>query len=161
MKSAPTPTALAARLAKPVVKPLVKTPAKPAAKRAVKAAVAAAVKAPAKVARKATSKRAVQVPKKPAANELVAAVAPALVAPEKPVKPAKLRLVRDSFTMPETDFALVAVLKARALALGRAAKKSELLRAGLQVLNQQEPKVLMTALDGLQPIKTGRPKRGD
>ena len=69
--------------------------------------------------------------------------------------------MRDSFTMPEADFALVAVLKARALGLGRAAKKSELLRAGLQLLNQQEPKVLLAALDRLQPIKTGRPKRGD
>jgi hypothetical protein len=69
--------------------------------------------------------------------------------------------VRDSFTMPEVDFALVAVLKARALGMGRATKKSELLRAGLQLLNQQEPKVLLAALDRLQPIKTGRPKRGD
>ncbi|MFM8766847.1 MAG: hypothetical protein ACKOD9_03445 [Rubrivivax sp.] len=89
----------------------------------------------------------------------VAAAAPA--SPEKPPKPAKLRLVRDSFTMPEADVALLAVLKARALGLGRATEKSELLRAGLQLLNQQEPTVLMAALERLQPIKTGRPKQAD
>ena len=80
---------------------------------------------------------------------------------EKPAKTPKVRLVRDSFTMPEADVALLAVLKARALGLGRATKKSELLRAGLQLLNQQDPKVLMASLERLQPIKTGRPKRGD
>lgn len=73
----------------------------------------------------------------------------------------KIRLVRDSFTMPEAEFALVAVLKARALGLGRAAKKSELLRAGLQLLGMQDPPALLAALERLQPIKTGRPKRGD
>ena len=76
-------------------------------------------------------------------------------------KPPKIRLVRDSFTMPEAEFALVAVLKARALGLGRAAKKSELLRAGLQLLGMQDPPALLAALERLQPIKTGRPKRGD
>ena len=71
------------------------------------------------------------------------------------------KLVRDSFTMPEADFALVATLKERALKKGRAAKKSELLRAGLQLLGQQSPAALVAALERLQPIKTGRPKRSD
>lgn len=82
-------------------------------------------------------------------------------APEKPAKAPKVRLVRDSFTMPEADFALVATLKERALKNGRAAKKSELLRAGLQLLGQQSPAALVAALERLQPIKTGRPKRSD
>jgi len=99
---------------------------------------------------------------KPApANQKVGATTAAPAAADKPPKPPKVRLVRDSFTMPETDFALVAVLKARALGLGRAAKKSELLRAGLQLLSQQDAPGLLTALERLQPIKTGRPKRGD
>ncbi|MEI8265704.1 MAG: hypothetical protein WCI59_08155 [Betaproteobacteria bacterium] len=63
--------------------------------------------------------------------------------------------------MPEADFALVATLKARGLKQGRAAKKSELLRAGLQLLDQQSPEALVAALERLQPIKTGRPKRSD
>ena len=106
--------------------------------------------------------RKAAAPSKPV--PVTAQVSPTTTAPaaaDKPSKPAKVRLVRDSFTMPEADFALVAVLKARALGLGRAAKKSELLRAGLQLLNQQDAPGLLTALERLQPIKTGRPKRGD
>lgn len=78
----------------------------------------------------------------------------------KPPKAAKLRKkpVRDSFTMPEADFALIATLKARALAARRETKKSELLRAGLHVLAALDADALMTALAALDPVKIGRPK---
>jgi hypothetical protein len=46
------------------------------------------------------------------------------------------KLARDSFTMPEQDFGLIAVLKERALGFNRPAKESELLRAGLHALQQ-------------------------
>jgi hypothetical protein len=74
----------------------------------------------------------------------------------------KLRpqLVRDSFAMPEADFAVIATLKARALGARRAAKKSELLRAGLRTLAELDAKALVAALDKLEPVKTGRPKKG-
>lgn len=173
MTSTPLRAAPAASPAKPVakspVKPTAKPPVKPSVNRPVKWRVKPpaqptakpAAKAPAPVAQRSSAKGATptgskSVTKAPAS---VAAAAPA--SPEKPPKPAKLRLVRDSFTMPEADVALLAVLKARALGLGRATKKSELLRAGLQLLNQQEPAVLMAALERLQPIKTGRPKQAD
>jgi hypothetical protein len=107
------------------------------------------------------SRKAAAAAKSAAITEQVSATPTAPAAADKPPKPPKVRLVRDSFTMPETDFALVAVLKARALGLGRAAKKSELLRAGLQLLSQQDAPGLLVALERLQPIKTGRPKRGD
>jgi hypothetical protein len=107
------------------------------------------------------SRKAAAAAKSAAITEQVSATPTASAAADKPPKPPKVRLVRDSFTMPETDFALVAVLKARALGLGRAAKKSELLRAGLQLLSQQDAPGLLAALERLQPIKTGRPKRGD
>jgi hypothetical protein len=157
MKSASVREASAASPAIPVAKPAVKPSAKPPVKTVAKPAA----KAPAQVAPKATARGATQAAKKAAAQKPASTPAAAAAPPDKPVKPAKVRLVRDSFTMPEVDFALVAVLKARALGMGRAAKKSELLRAGLQLLNQQEPKVLLAALDRLQPIKTGRPKRSD
>lgn len=101
----------------------------------------------------AEPKRAVA---KPAAKE------PVVEKSAKPAKAAKLReaLVRDSFTMPASDFALIAQLKQRALNTQRAAKKSELLRAGLQALAALEAKALVAALDRLAPIKTGRPKKG-
>lgn len=71
----------------------------------------------------------------------------------------KEKLVRDSFTMPAPDFALVAVLKARALDARRPAKKSELLRAGLHALHALSPDALRTALDALAPVKAGRPSK--
>lgn len=77
----------------------------------------------------------------------------------KAAKP-RPRLVRDSFTMPESDFALVAALKARALAARREAKKSELLRAGLHALAALDRTALLAALDALEPLKVGRPKKG-
>jgi len=70
------------------------------------------------------------------------------------------RLIRDSFTMPEGDFALIAALKSTALGAQRAAKKSELLRAGIRMLATLEAKALAAALDALAPVKTGRPKKG-
>ena len=78
------------------------------------------------------------------------AVAPPPAA-AKPIKKAKL--VRDGFTMPESDHALIATLKTRALKSGREAKKSELLRAGLQVLAGLDAKALIAALTRLEPIK--------
>lgn len=77
---------------------------------------------------------------------------------DKPAKP-RFRMVRDSFTMPEADFALIAQLKAAAVAMGRPAKKSELLRAGLRLLAAQAPKALLVTLDSLEPVKLGRPKQ--
>ena len=79
----------------------------------------------------------------------------------KPAKLAKLRQkpVRDSFTMPEADFALIAMLKARALAERRETKKSELLRAGLHVLMALDTPALLATLGKLDQVKVGRPKK--
>jgi hypothetical protein len=139
-----------------------RTPRAPRATRktAPKVAATPAVKTAARPVTPA-SRKAAAAAKSAAITEQVSATPTAPAAADKPPKPPKVRLVRDSFTMPETDFALVAVLKARALGLGRAAKKSELLRAGLQLLSQQDAPGLLVALERLQPIKTGRPKRGD
>jgi hypothetical protein len=68
--------------------------------------------------------------------------------------------VRDSFTMPHADFALIALLKERALTGRREAKKSELLRAGLHALAALDAAGLVAALGRLQPIKVGRPRKG-
>ena len=81
-----------------------------------------------------------------------------------PVKAGKLpkphrKPVRDSFTMPEADFALIAMLKARTLAAKRATKKSELLRAGLHVLATLDAARLISALEQLEPVKIGRPRK--
>jgi hypothetical protein len=67
--------------------------------------------------------------------------------------------VRDSFTMPRGDFALIAVLKERALGFKRPTKKSELLRAGLHALAALDDVKLQAALEELTPLKAGRPKK--
>lgn len=120
--------------------------------------------APAKAApRRAPAKKPSAVAaRKQAAKKNQAAPAPASTAKEMSKKPPKqrVRLVRDSFTMPEPDFALIAALKARAMASKREAKKSELLRAGLHALMALDGPALVGALGRLQPLKLGRPKKG-
>ena len=81
--------------------------------------------------------------------------------PHKP-KPAPIeraKLVRDGFTMPEADYALIAQLKHRLHDVKREAKKSELLRAGLQALALLSAEELAAALDRLETVKTGRPRK--
>ena len=107
---------------------------------------------------------------KPRAAKTVApkkavAAAPVAKAAAKPVevkapKKQKPVLVRDGFTMPEADFALIAALKRRAAAAGREAKKSELLRAGLRALAALEAAALVVSLNALEPVKVGRPRKG-
>ncbi|HSD39403.1 MAG TPA: hypothetical protein VLC92_17985 [Rhodocyclaceae bacterium] len=71
----------------------------------------------------------------------------------------KPKLVRDSFTFPQSDYELIAVLKQRALSAEREIKKSEVLRAGLAALAAMADTSLLKALDGVVRIKTGRPSR--
>jgi hypothetical protein len=82
------------------------------------------------------------------------------VKPPKPEAPPRPKLVRGSFTMTEADFEVIAALKSKALGARRAAKKSELVRAGLRVLGALDAKALLAALDQLEPVKTGRPRKG-
>jgi len=104
--------------------------------------------------------------KAPAAAPKAVAAVPAPKPAPKPVKeakepkaPKKIKLVRDGFTMPESDFALVAQLKQKAMSAGREAKKSELLRAGLHALATLDAAALAAALGALEPVKVGRPKK--
>ena len=102
-------------------------------------------------AAKAAAPAAVKTPAKRLAK-------PAADTPSKTPK-VKHKLVRDSFTMPQSDFELIEVLKQRAMNFRHAAKKSELLRAGLQVLAALPDAQLEKALARITPLKTGRPKK--
>ena len=115
--------------------------------------------------RKAPAKKPVADPK-PAAR-----VAPVKVATNKAAaagqdKPAKdkkghgkLKVVRDSFTMPQVDYDKIAELKQICRKAGLQVKKSELLRAGLLALSKLSLLQLERAIVQLTPIKTGRPKK--
>lgn len=107
-------------------------------------AAAEPVRAPAKAGKKGR-----------AAKE--AATAPA---PEKTKRPKKEKVVRDSFTMPKTDYERIASLKQKCLDTGVAVKKSELLRAGLVMLDALPNKRLIAAVSAVETVKTGRPANG-
>jgi len=123
------------------------TPAKAAAKTAAKAAATTVKKAPAR----------------PAASKQAAAktAAPAAPQPAKDSKAKKPKLVRDSFTIPKDEYAVIETLKQRAAALAQPVKKSELLRAGLKVLAAMSDSALRSAVQAVPSIKTGRPKADD
>ncbi len=72
-------------------------------------------------------------------------------------KEKKPKLVRDSFTIPKDEYAAIEALKTRALTLGLAIKKSELLRAGLMALTGLSDAKLKAALVAVPTLKTGRP----
>lgn len=69
----------------------------------------------------------------------------------------KPKLVRDSFTIPKAEFAAIETLKTRAIGVGVSVKKSELLRAGLMVLQGLSDAAYKSALAAVPALKTGRP----
>ncbi len=71
----------------------------------------------------------------------------------------KIKVVRDSFTMPQTDYELITALKKRSLESGIQTTKSEILRAGLLALNQMTNVEFISKIETVEKIKTGRPKQ--
>lgn len=141
-----------------VTKPAAKRAAKPAAKPTAKPALESGAKPTVKAAAKpATKARPAKSTTKPFA-EPAAKPAAELAAPTAPVKPVKVKVVRDSFTMPSDEYAMLGMLKQRSLAAAHHAKKSELLRAGIKLLASLDDAALVRALTTVPAIKTGRPK---
>lgn len=87
-----------------------------------------------------------------------AAVAPPLEA--RPAKAHKPKLVRDSFTIPKDEYAVLEALKSRALGLGQHVRKSELLRAGIQALGAMSDGAFLKTVGAVPTLKTGRPRKG-
>jgi hypothetical protein len=138
----------------------VSSTASPTAPKSAKSA-AATPKAAAKAAVKATTPAKRAAPKKPAVKPVKAAAKPAkaLAADSaKDTKTRKPKLVRDSFTIPKDEYAVIESLKQRCAALAQPVKKSELLRAGLKVLAGLSDSALRSAVQAVPSIKTGRPK---
>lgn len=78
---------------------------------------------------------------------------------ERPHKARKIKLVRDSYAMPEVEYARIGELKKRLLALGAEVKKSELLRAGIALLAALDDAELQAVMGRVERIKTGRPAK--
>lgn len=163
----PAAKAVAKPASKTVAKPAVKAASKPAVKPAAKAAPAKpTVKALAKPAAKPVARPAAKAVPKPAVKRAaravpVAAAAPMSTAPaaEAPKERArKPKLVRDSFTMPEQEYAVLGQVKKACIKAGFEIKKSELLRIGVALISQMDLATLQNVLSGLPQLKTGRPK---
>ena len=162
-----------AEKAVPAVSPAVADSDKPVARERIVKAVAPAAKperkrapAAAKAASAAAGKaaaRSAAVKKSPPAKAIAHEPEPFPTQEIKKAKPAKVKkakLVRDSFTMPEGEYAQIAALKARCLKAGVAAKKSEILRAAVASLAKLSDAAVLAAVRRLDVIKTGRPAKG-
>ena len=78
---------------------------------------------------------------------------------KKSKKEHKVKVVRDSFTMPQSEYQKIAEIKATCLKAKMHVKKSEVLRGGLKLLAELNAAQLKRTLNSLEKIKTGRPKK--
>ena len=122
---------------------------------AVKSAVSAK-QAPSKAAR-APAKTPVKAKLSSQPKTTVKTAAKPVSKPVKVAKAKKPKMIRDSFTIPKTEYVVIDALKERAGKLSRAAKKSELLRAGVKALAAMSDAAFLAALTAVPTIKTGRP----
>jgi hypothetical protein len=127
-----------------------KAAAKKASVKKVGAKKASAKKVTAKkvIAKKATAKKATPSRAKPT----VPVSAPA-------TKAKKVKLVRDSFTMPANEYQILQEIKKASLKAGIDVKKSELLRIGVGLLNTLSIAQLGAARSALTKLSAGRPKK--
>ena len=160
VKAAPTKTAGKAAPARTAAKPAApKAAARPAAKAAP--GLKAAPKPPAKPAVKVATAK---VPAKPAAKPAAKTAKPSAAPSAAPAtddakdKLRKSKLVRDSFTMPEQEYAVLGQVKKACIKAGFEIKKSELLRIGVALISQLDMATLQRVLDSLPTLKTGRPR---
>lgn len=165
--SSNAPTQAAGTATEPSAQPAQVAP-KTVAKSPVKKTPGTPVKAPEKIAVKravpTVTKKAVATPAKPKA---VKAVAPNKATPKPkakatkvaPARPQKIKMVRDSFTFPETEHKRLVEMKKRLIALGSEVKKGELVRAGLEMLASLDNLQLAKAVADVEKLKTGRPKK--
>jgi hypothetical protein len=121
-----------------------KTPAKPVAKPVAKAALKPAAKPATKTVAKAAAKPASA---KPAATKVI--------------KDKKIKMVRDSISIPKTEYLALDEMKLRAAKLSLPVKKTELIRAGIKALSALADAAFVQAIRAIPSLKTGRPSKND
>lgn len=167
--SSNAPTQAAVTATEPSAQPAQVVP-KTVTKSPVKKTPGTPVKAPEKIAAKragpTVTKKAVATPAKPKAVKAVAPNKATLKPKAKakatkvaPARPQKIKMVRDSFTFPETEHKRLVEMKKRLIALGMEVKKGELVRAGLEMLASLDNLQLAKAVADVEKLKTGRPKK--
>ena len=155
----PVPTPVKAVASKPAIKPvaakkpvIIVAAVKPAAPPAVKAAPKAVSNTATKAAPKAATKSPAKPIVKPVLNQKRVAAKVAVKAVSS--------IVRDSFTMTAADQELLKNCKRDAVTSGRDnTKKSEIVRAALRHFASLAASTQLMELNGLDPVKTGRPKK--
>ncbi len=145
-KTSPAKKASAAKKASPAKKASVAKKASPAKK------ASAAKKT--RPAQKASTVKAVKTASAAPASGKPNAKAQA---PQDAGKDKKLKVIRDSFTIPKNEFTQIGDMKKRAMALGLDVKKSELIRSGLMALSGMTDTSFKKALANVPTLKTGRP----
>ncbi|HEY8606322.1 MAG TPA: hypothetical protein VIM12_04310 [Noviherbaspirillum sp.] len=134
----------------------------PAARTAKATAVSAPSVAPAE---QAVQPLPAAAPKKakaaaPATGKSGKTVAGKSAKPAAEARPKKPKVIRDSFTMPEAEYAVLGEVKKACLKAGIEVKKSELLRVGVALLKRLDTAGISEVLAGLPSLKAGRPKKG-
>jgi len=106
-------------------------------------------KTPAKVATKVTTKAASKAAPKAPSKPVVA----------KAPKEKKIKMVRDSISIPKTEYVVLEEMKLRSGKLGVAVKKTELIRAGIKALAALGDMAFLGAVRAVPSLKTGRPAK--
>ena len=139
-------------------KAAVKTIAKSAAKTPAKTSVKSAPKPATKSATLTLTPAVTKTPVKTVTSKVD--TKPVLRTPiEKPIKAKKIKLVRDSFTIPKPEYLFLDNLKLRATDLKHPVKKGELIRAGIKALAAMSDQLFLAALKAVPMLKTGRPSK--
>jgi hypothetical protein len=79
--------------------------------------------------------------------------------PTKKNNAGKIKVIRDSFSFPEQDYRKISELKKTCLMVGIQVKKSEILRAGLNLLSQLNLDELKQSIEKVEKVQTGRPSQ--
>jgi hypothetical protein len=72
-------------------------------------------------------------------------------------KPQREKVIRDGFSMPAGDHALIAAIQRTAMQAGFHMSKSEIFRAALRVLSTLSAEDLQSVHSSLERVKPGRP----
>ena len=75
---------------------------------------------------------------------------------EKPAKVVREKVVRDSFSMPKSEHAQLKALRETLAKAGRICTKSELLRAGVQLLLKESTASTKALVEGLVVVPKGK-----
>jgi hypothetical protein len=111
----------------------------------------------AKPASKPAAKPVAKPVAKAVAKPLAKAAPKAVVA--KQAKDKKIKMVRDSISIPKTEYQVLDDMKLRAGKLAAHVKKTELIRAGIKLLAAASDSAFLAALRSVPSLKTGRPAK--